>query len=84
MKDELLDLMKRASGDEPPPRTVRDIQRALNKAGYGPLKEDGQWGPGTRQALTRFEQDNRLPMKGEPKGQNIRTLASVTGVQIAQ
>lgn len=84
MKDELLDLVRRASGDEPSPRTVRDIQRALNKAGYGPLKEDGQWGPTTRSALTRFEQDNRLPMKGEPKGRNIQALASVTGVQITQ
>ncbi|MBN8532675.1 MAG: peptidoglycan-binding protein [Rhizobiales bacterium] len=84
MKDELLDLVRNAGADGPPQRTVRDIQKALNKAGYGPLKEDGQWGPTTRQALTRFEQDNRLPMKGEPKGQNIKTLASVTGVQIAQ
>jgi peptidoglycan hydrolase-like protein with peptidoglycan-binding domain len=84
MKDELLDLVRNAGADGPPQRTVRDIQKALNKAGYGPLKEDGQWGPTTRQALTRFEQDNRLPLKGEPKGQNIKTLASVTGVQIAQ
>lgn len=84
MKDELLDLMKRAAGDETSPRTVKDIQRALNKAGYGPLTEDGQWGPTTRQALTRFEQDNRLPAKGEPRGSNLRTLASVTGVPIAQ
>jgi peptidoglycan hydrolase-like protein with peptidoglycan-binding domain len=84
MKDELLDLVRQAGADGPPQRTVRDIQKALNKAGYGPLKEDGQWGASTRQALTRFEQDNRLPPKGEPKGQNIKTLASVTGVQIAQ
>lgn len=84
MKDELLDLVRNAGADGAPQRTVRDIQKALNKAGYGPLKEDGQWGPTTRQALTRFEQDNRLPMRGEPKGQNIKTLASVTGVQIAQ
>lgn len=84
MKDELLDLVKRASGDETSPRTVKDIQRALNKAGYGPLTEDGQWGPTTRQALTRFEQDNRLPAKGEPRGSNLRILAQVTGVPIAQ
>ena len=84
MKDELLDLAKRASGDETSPRTVKDIQRALNKAGYGPLTEDGQWGPTTRQALTRFEQDNRLPAKGEPRGSNLRILAQVTGVPIAQ
>jgi peptidoglycan hydrolase-like protein with peptidoglycan-binding domain len=84
MKDELLDLVKRASGDETSPRTVKEIQRALNKAGYGPLSEDGQWGPTTRQALTRFEQDNRLPAKGEPRGTNLRTLAQVTGVPITQ
>ncbi|MCA3625696.1 MAG: peptidoglycan-binding protein [Methylobacterium sp.] len=84
MKDELLELVKRASDVETSPRTVKDIQRALNKAGYGPLAEDGQWGPTTRQALTRFEQDNRLPPRGEPRGSNLRILAQVTGVPIAQ
>jgi peptidoglycan hydrolase-like protein with peptidoglycan-binding domain len=84
MKDELMDLVRRASTEEAPAKTVRDIQRALNKAGYGPLKEDGQWGPSTRTALNKFEADNRLPQKGEPRGANIRTLASVTGVQIGQ
>jgi peptidoglycan hydrolase-like protein with peptidoglycan-binding domain len=84
MKDELMDLVRRASTEEAPAKTVRDIQRALNKAGYGPLKEDGQWGRSTRTALNKFEADNRLPQKGEPRGANIRTLASVTGVQIGQ
>lgn len=84
MKDELLELVKRSSQDEPPQRTILDIQRALNKAGYGPLSEDGQMGPTTKTALTRFEQDRKLPARGEPKGQVLRVLASASGVPISQ
>jgi peptidoglycan hydrolase-like protein with peptidoglycan-binding domain len=84
MKDELMDLVKRASTDERPQRTVLDVQRALNKAGYGPISEDGQWGPSTRTALTRFEQDKKLPARGEPKGPVLRALASASGLTISQ
>ena len=84
IRDELLDLVKRAQGDEPPQRTVRDVQRALNKAGYGPVAEDGQWGPGTKTALSKFEADRRLPPRGEPKGPVLRALASASGITIAQ
>lgn len=84
MKDELMDLVKRATQDEKPNRTVADVQRALNKAGYGPLNEDGQMGPSTRQALAKFESDKKLPPRGEPTGPVLRVLASASGVKIAQ
>lgn len=84
MKDELMDLVKRSGPDDKNQRTVMDVQRALNKAGYGPLTEDGQMGPSTKTALTRFEQDKKLPPRGEPKGPVLRALASASGVTIAQ
>lgn len=84
MKDELLDLVRKTSQPEPPKGPVMDIQRALNKAGYGPLEEDGHLGPSTRQALARFEADKKLPPRGEPKGPVLQLLASATGIAIRQ
>ena len=56
MKDELVDLLKRTAGTEDKTvKTVSDVQKALNKVGYGPLSEDGQLGPSTKQALAKFE-----------------------------
>lgn len=85
MKDELLDLVKRAAGPEDKAtKTVSDVQRALNKAGYGPLSEDGHMGPSTKQALAKFEADKKLPPRGEPKGPVLKVLASASGIPISQ
>lgn len=91
MRDELSDLLKRGGADKPaapaeekPSRTVADIQRALNKAGYGPLTEDGQMGPSTKAALAKFEADRKLPPRGEPRGPVLKLLAQATGVSISQ
>ncbi|HRE21279.1 MAG TPA: peptidoglycan-binding domain-containing protein [Rhabdaerophilum sp.] len=84
MKDELLDLVRKTSQPEPAKGPMLDIQRALNKAGYGPLEEDGHMGPSTRQALARFEADKKLPPRGEPKGPVLQLLASATGIAIRQ
>gem|GEM_PF-182839 len=90
MKDELLDLVKRTAQEDKTPqadkavKTVMDIQRALNKAGYGPVNEDGQMGPTTKAALARFEQDRKLPPRGEAKGPVLKMLAAISGIAIAQ
>lgn len=85
MKDELLDLVKRtATQDDKTTKTVADVQRALNKAGYGPLSEDGHMGPSTKQALAKFEADKKLPPRGEPKGPVLKVLASASGIPISQ
>ena len=85
MKDELLDLVKRtASTDDKTTRTISDVQRALNKAGYGPLVADGQMGPSTKQALAKFEADKKLPPRGELKGPVLKVLASASGIPITQ
>lgn len=59
------------------PSTVRQVQQALNQAGYSVVNVDGTWGPGTAQALQNFQQAQGL----EPTGQlNQRTLDAL-GIQ---
>jgi peptidoglycan hydrolase-like protein with peptidoglycan-binding domain len=84
VRDELLDLIKRANPDDKPDRVVLDVQRALNKVGYGPVTEDGQLGPSTKNALAKFETDKKLPAKGEPAGPVLRVLASASGIPIGR
>lgn len=58
------------------------VQRALNRLGYGPLKEDGALGPASKAALERFERERRLPVTGEAGGRTLRELASAAGMAI--
>ncbi len=44
--------------------SVQLLQLALNRAGYGPLAVDGRFGPGTREALRRFQTDTGLRPDG--------------------
>jgi peptidoglycan hydrolase-like protein with peptidoglycan-binding domain len=67
---------------EKPSKTVADVQRALNKAGYGPLAEDGRMGAGTKAAIAKFEADRKLPARGEPKGPMLKHLAQASGMKI--
>jgi hypothetical protein len=63
-----------------PDRSVLAVQRALNKLNYGPVKPDGLMGPGTRQAIERFERDRKLPVTGEASGRTARELAAASGI----
>lgn len=56
-------------------------QRALARLGYS-VKVDGMMGPGTRQALERFEQDRRLPVTGEFSARTLRELSSLSGIAV--
>jgi hypothetical protein len=53
-----------AAPSAPDPR-VAAVQNALAKAAYGQLKADGYFGPQTRDAILRFQQDHGLPATGE-------------------
>lgn len=58
--------------------SVSWVQRRLNALGYGPLVEDGAWGPQTRAALGRFAQALGVdPSTGLHNGQ-IYDAISVT------
>jgi hypothetical protein len=73
-----------ASVAEKPEPTARVAlgQKALLKLGYGPLKADGLMGPGTRQAIERFERDHKLPVTGELSGRTLRALAAQSSTTI--
>lgn len=83
-RDQMLAVIRQ--GNEPAEKDIASrtllVQKALNKAGYGPLKEDGAFGPGTRQALEKFETDRKLPVRGEATGRTARELARISGVSI--
>jgi hypothetical protein len=85
-RDAITDLLK---GENPVPpglvgssQLVASGQRALAKLGYGPLKADGVMGPGTRQAVERFERDRKLPVTGEFSGRTARELTSQSGISV--
>jgi hypothetical protein len=69
-------------GHPDPARTVAAGQRALAKLGYGPMKADGVLGPGTRQAIERFERDRHLPVTGEFAGRTVRELSTLSGIPV--
>jgi Putative peptidoglycan binding domain len=72
----------------PPERTAIDqrpvlaVQRALNRTGHGPVREDGLFGEGTRAAIERFERERRLPVTREMSPRTLRELASASGLRI--
>ncbi len=55
----------------------RDVQTALNLAGYGPLAVDGRAGGETANAIRRFELDNGLQITGEANDTVVTRLAAI-------
>lgn len=60
---------------------VLNGQRALARLGYG-VTVDGVMGPGTRQAIERFEKDRRLPVTGGFGGRTARELSAQSGIAV--
>ncbi|WP_243367528.1 peptidoglycan-binding domain-containing protein [Microvirga solisilvae] len=56
-------------------------QRALARLGYG-VRVDGEMGPGTRQAIQKFEQDRRLPITGTFNARTARELSAASGIAV--
>ncbi len=81
-RDQILSLIRASAGPLERPETVAAVQRALTRLNYGPLKDDGQFGPGTRAALDRFERDRKLPPRGDNPARTLRELAQASGVAI--
>ena len=81
-KDQIASIL-RTSGDRlERPETVVAMQRALTKIGYGPLRDDGHFGAGSRAALDRFEKDRKLPPRGENPGRVLKELSQASGIAI--
>lgn len=50
----------------PNDENVRNIQAGLQRLGYDPGPADGRYGPKTETAIRQFQQDNGLPVDGQP------------------
>src|SRR3954451_21350465 len=61
---------------------VAAAQKALTRLGYGTLKSDGAIGPGTRQAIEKFERARRLPVTGDLNPRTTRELSAQAGMPI--
>ncbi len=81
-RDQIANLLKASPDRFERPATVAAVQRALSRLGYGPLKDDGQFGPGTRAALDRFERDRKLPSRAENPNRVLRELSQASGIAI--
>lgn len=64
-----------------PDLRVLAAQRALMKLGFV-IRPDGYMGGTTRQAIERFERDNRLPVRGELTARVKAELSRQSGVEI--
>jgi N-acetyl-anhydromuramyl-L-alanine amidase AmpD len=53
-----------------------DVQKRLSQLGYWHGAGDGAIGPLTRQAIRTFQEQNGLPITGEPDAPTLRILAS--------
>lgn len=53
---------------------VRDVQKKLNRLGFGPLGEDGVFGRGTEAAVKLFQQAEGLPVDGIVGPQTFEAL----------
>jgi hypothetical protein len=62
-----------------PPRRLAGVQRALSDYGYGQIKDSGQMGPDTEQAIAKFERDHKMPVTGQMSDRLVRALAAMTG-----
>lgn len=62
-----------------PPRRLAGVQRALAEYGYGQIKDSGQMGPDTEQAIAKFERDHKMPVTGQMSDRLVRALAAMTG-----
>lgn len=69
-------------GDVPVSPRVMEIQKALARLGYGPIRIDGVFGAATEEAIQRFERDRRLPVTGQMSDRVIRELTAVSGFSI--
>lgn len=56
------------------PALVRSVQQALNDKGYNAGAADGQWGPSTQDALTRFQHAAGVAPTGTPDGPTLTAL----------
>ncbi len=84
MKDQLLVLIKDSTSNSTTDKskTNLQVQRALNKIGYGPIVEDGIYGATTKAAIEQFEKKRKLVVRGEPNGRVLKELSAASGLAV--
>ena len=53
---------------------ISNAQEALTRLGFGPLKADGVFGPGTRRAIEAFQKRQGLPVTGQREADTLRAI----------
>lgn len=80
---QLLNALRKPQAAAPQPSDrVANVQRALNKLGFGPLQADGLMGDGTRTAIRRFEARRGLPQRGEVTPGMVSELSALSGMKL--
>ena len=65
----------RKGGDAPDPSALpKEVQKQLASRGYYKGSVDGEFGPATKTALTRFQHDNNLRATGRVDGATLKAL----------
>ena len=59
--------------------TVRDIQQGLTRLGYYQGPSDGNFGAPTEAAIRHYQQDNHLPVDGQPSANLLSQIRARTG-----
>ncbi|GLK84945.1 peptidoglycan-binding domain-containing protein [Ancylobacter defluvii] len=59
-----------------------EVQKALARLGYGPIRIDGRASEATEKAIKDFERDRRLPVTGQVSDRLVRELNAVAGFSI--
>ena len=71
--------------DEEFAQTILLVQKSLNKLGADPqLVEDGRNGPRTKEAISRFQQQNGLPDTGIPEAATLAAIAQKSSATVNQ
>ncbi|MFC4174049.1 peptidoglycan-binding protein [Microvirga sp. GCM10011540] len=58
----------------PAPRDIVAAQKALTELGYGPLEADGVVGPGTREAIEKYQRETGLTVTGALHAETLQAL----------
>ncbi|EIM28448.1 peptidoglycan-binding domain-containing protein [Microvirga lotononidis] len=67
-------ILSDAAGAGPSKDEIGYAQQALTALGFGPLKADGVFGPGTRRAVEAFQQARGLPVTGKLEAATLRAI----------
>jgi len=72
----------RRAWDIATPAQIADVQRMLQRLGFGPGTTDGKMSPRTAEAIRQFERANDLPVTGDASVSLLRQLRAATLSQV--